>query len=69
MPTLPPDCVMAEFPTAEVPVNMGTVPEVPLPVTVCADALNMNNISHGASFSRLICILRQPFLNLPFESV
>ncbi|MGA9669634.1 MAG: hypothetical protein WBQ94_10515 [Terracidiphilus sp.] len=38
IPTLPPETETGESLTVELPVNTGTVPEVPTPVTVCAAA-------------------------------
>jgi hypothetical protein len=42
MPTLLPDRVMGELPSVELPVNTGTFPAVPEPVTVCAVAPTAN---------------------------
>lgn len=56
-----PDCVITELPTVELPVNTGIVPEVPVPVIVCADALTVSSISQCASRRLFICNLSQPF--------
>ena len=46
-PTLLPEIAMGELVTDEVPLKAGTVPEVPLPVAVCAAApadVNTKNV-------------------------
>jgi hypothetical protein len=57
MPTLPPETVIGELPTDEVPVKTGTVFVVPLPVTVCAAALIANAAMQIATAAILLCIV------------
>jgi len=59
IPTLLLRTEMGELPTADVPVNTGTVPEDPEPVTVCATALTANAAMQIASplFFMLITLL------------
>jgi hypothetical protein len=56
-----PEIEIGEFPTVEVPLNTGTAPEVPLPVTVCANALA--ELTTSANPSTLI----HPCIGSPFQ--
>jgi hypothetical protein len=62
-----PDCVITELPNVELPVNTGIFPEVPLPVTVCAVALTVNNISQHTNRRLFMCIFSQPLSLLWLE--
>jgi hypothetical protein len=42
IPTLPPEIKIGEFVMVDAPLNTGTVPDDPLPVTVCAIAPAVN---------------------------
>jgi hypothetical protein len=57
IPTLPPETVIGELPTVEVPVKTGTVFVVPLPVTVCAAALIAKAAMQIAAAAILLCIV------------
>jgi hypothetical protein len=59
---------MAELPTVDVPVNTGTVPEDPEPVTVCAEALTANAAMQIASLLIFILITLVAFHNPMFHS-
>lgn len=56
VPTLPPETVIGELPTAVVLVKTGTVPVVPEPVT-CAAALIANDAMQIATAAILLCIV------------
>jgi len=67
-PTLPSETEMEELPTVDVPVNTGTVPEDPEPVTVCAAALKENAATQIASLLIFILIPLLAFRKPMFHS-